>query len=159
MQNFLSHFNSWIKVRYAADQCAIIGADLEYEYIHAPLHVDQTIAMVRRINAAGEVIDPRPKVIGNMELDSHLIAFLEGTSGYGMVEHLKVKAHVRGWKTEARERRCQSLLGIKAEHNLRRALLGAQWKDVLLVPQAWYPEHMLKYETKGWWFMCLQKRS
>ena len=51
-------------------------------------------------------------------------------------EHLKFKAHVRGWRTEARERRCQSLLGIKAKHNLRRALLGAQWKDVLLVPQA-----------------------
>ena len=66
-------------------------------------------------------------------------------------EHLRFKARVRGWKTEAREKRCQRLLGITAEHNFRRALLGVQWKDVLLVPQAWYPEHTPKYETKGWW--------
>jgi hypothetical protein len=68
-------------------------------------------------------------------------------------EHLRFKAHVRGWKTETREERCQRVLGIKAEHNLRRALLGAQGKDVLLVPQAWYPEHTPKYETKGWWYV------
>jgi hypothetical protein len=34
-----------------------------------------------------------------------------------------------------------------------RALLDAQWKDVLLVPQAWYPEHLPKYEAKGWWYV------
>jgi hypothetical protein len=68
-------------------------------------------------------------------------------------EHLRFKARVRGWKTEAREKRCQRLLGITTEHNLRRALLDAQWKDVLLVPQAWYPEHTPKYETKGWWYV------
>jgi hypothetical protein len=68
-------------------------------------------------------------------------------------EHLRFKAHIRGWKTEAREKRCQRLLGITAEHNLRRALLDAQWKDVLFVPQAWYPEHLPKYETKGWWYV------
>jgi hypothetical protein len=68
-------------------------------------------------------------------------------------EHLRFKAHVRGWKTEAREARCQSLLGITTEHNLRRVFLGVQWKDVLLVPQAWYPEYTPKYETKGWWYV------
>jgi hypothetical protein len=68
-------------------------------------------------------------------------------------EHLRFKARVRGWKTEAREKRCQRLLGITAEHNFRRALLGVQWKDVLLVPQAWYPEHTPKYKTKEWWYV------
>ena len=58
-------------------------------------------------------------------------------------EHLKFKAHIRGWKAVTRERRCQSLLE-KTEHNLRKALLGTPWKDVLLVPQAWYPEHTPK---------------
>jgi hypothetical protein len=65
-------------------------------------------------------------------------------------ELLRFKAQVRGWKTEAREKRCRRLSEITAEHNLRRALLGEQWKDVLLVPPAWYPEHTPKYETKGW---------
>ena len=46
-------------------------------------------------------------------------------------EHLKFKAHIRGWKTVTRERRCQ----------------------MLLVPQAWYPEHTPKYETHGWWYV------
>ncbi len=68
-------------------------------------------------------------------------------------EHLRFKAQVRGWKTEAREKRCRRLLEITAEHNLRRALLGVQWKDVLLVPQAWYPEHTPKYEIKEWWYV------
>jgi len=67
-------------------------------------------------------------------------------------EHLRFKAHVRGWKTEARERRCQRLLGMTAEHQLRKALLEVQWKDIMLVPQAWYPAHTPKYETKGWWY-------
>jgi hypothetical protein len=67
-------------------------------------------------------------------------------------EHLRFKAHVRGWKTEAREKRCQRLLGMTAEHHLRKALLDAQWKDILLVPQAWYPAHTPKYETEGWWY-------
>jgi hypothetical protein len=67
-------------------------------------------------------------------------------------EHLKFKAHIPGWKAVTRERRCQSLLE-KTEHNLRKALLGTPWKDVLLVPQAWYPEHTPKYETKGWWYV------
>jgi hypothetical protein len=49
-------------------------------------------------------------------------------------EHLRFKAHVRGWKTEAREKRCQRLLGMTAEHHLRKALLDAEWKDILLVP-------------------------
>jgi hypothetical protein len=67
-------------------------------------------------------------------------------------EHLKFKAHIRGWKAVTRERRCQSLLA-KTEHNLRKALLSTPWKDVLLVPQAWYPEHTPKYETQGWWYV------
>ena len=29
----------------------------------------------------------------------------------------------------------------KPKHNLRKALLNAPWKDILLVPQAWYPDH------------------
>ena len=71
-------------------------------------------------------------------------------------EHLEFKAQIRGWKAETRERRYQNWLG-KTEHNLRKALLSAPWKervkDVLLVPQAWYPEHTPKYETKGWWYV------
>ena len=38
------------------------------------------------------------------------------------------------------------LLG-KTGHNLRQALLSTPWKDVLLIPQAWYPEYTPKYET------------
>ena len=53
-------------------------------------------------------------------------------------EHLRFKAHVRGWKPEIRKERCQQLLG-KNDYNLRRALLRPLWKDVLLIPQAWYP--------------------
>ena len=64
-------------------------------------------------------------------------------------EHLKFKAHIQGWKSGTRERRCQSLLE-KTEHNLRKALLSTPWKDVLLVPQAWYLEYTPKYEAKGW---------
>ena len=43
-------------------------------------------------------------------------------------EHLKFKTHIRGWKAETRERRCQSLLR-KTEHSLRNALLSAPWKE------------------------------
>ena len=67
-------------------------------------------------------------------------------------EHLKFKAHIRGWKTEIRKERCQQLLG-KNNYNLRRALLRPLWKDVLLIPQAWYPEHKPRYETQGWWYV------
>ena len=67
-------------------------------------------------------------------------------------EHLKFKAHIRGWKAGTRERRCQHLLK-KPDHNLRKALLNATWKDILLVPHAWYPDHTPKYETKGWWYV------
>jgi hypothetical protein len=41
----------------------------------------------------------------------------------------------------------------KNDYNLRRALLRPLWKDVLLVPQAWYPEHKPRYETQGWWYV------
>jgi hypothetical protein len=40
----------------------------------------------------------------------------------------------------------------KTEHNLRKALLSAPWRDILLVPQAWYPDHRPKFETPGWWY-------
>jgi hypothetical protein len=72
-------------------------------------------------------------------------------------EHLRFKAYVRGWKTEAREKRCQRLLGMTAEHHLRKALLDAEWKDILLVPQAWHPAHTPKYETEGWWYATAEE--
>jgi hypothetical protein len=40
----------------------------------------------------------------------------------------------------------------KSDHILRQALLRPVWKDVLLIPQHWYPAHSPKYETKGWWY-------
>ena len=64
-------------------------------------------------------------------------------------EHLKFEAHIRGWKTETRKERCQQPLD-KSDYNLRQALLRPLWKDILLIPQAWYPEHKPKYETQGW---------
>ena len=67
-------------------------------------------------------------------------------------ENLRFKAHIRGWKTEIRKERCQQLLD-KNDYNLRRALLRPLWKDVLLIPQAWYPEHKPRYETQGWWYV------
>jgi len=66
-------------------------------------------------------------------------------------EYLKFKAHIQGWKTETRKERCQQLLD-KSDYNLRRALLRPLWKDILLIPQAWYPEHKPKYEMQGWWY-------
>ncbi len=71
-------------------------------------------------------------------------------------EHLRFKAHVRGWKPEIRKERCQQLLD-KNDHNLRRALLRPLWKDVLLIPQAWYPEYKPRYETQGW--VCTGRRN
>jgi hypothetical protein len=62
-------------------------------------------------------------------------------------EHLKFKANIPGWKIETRKERCQKLLD-KRDHDLRQALLRPLWKDVLLIPQAWYPEHKPKYETQ-----------
>ncbi len=59
------------------------------------------------------------------------------TEEYLEGKHLEFKAHIRGWKAGTRERRCQNLLA-KSEHNLWKALLSAQWKDILLVPQSWY---------------------
>jgi hypothetical protein len=72
--------------------------------------------------------------------------------GHREGEHLKFKAHIRGWRAETREKRCQQLLQ-KPDHTLRKELLGATWKDVMLVPQAWYPDHTPKYETQGWWYV------
>ena len=47
---------------------------------------------------------------------------------------------------------CQNLLG-KPDHNLLQALLRPLWKDVLLIPRDWYPEHQPRYGTKGWWYV------
>ena len=68
-----------------------------------------------------------------------------------MPDQLVFKAHIRGWETDVRQTRCQFLLE-KSDHNLSRALLRPEWKDVLLIPQHWYPAHTPKYETKGWWY-------
>jgi hypothetical protein len=73
------------------------------------------------------------------------------TQEYLEGKHLKFKAHIRGWEASFRERRCQSLL-VKTERNLRKALLSASWRDILLVPHAWYPDHKPKFETPGWWY-------
>jgi hypothetical protein len=72
-------------------------------------------------------------------------------------EHLKFKAHIRGWNAVNRERRCQSLLA-KTEHSLRKALLSAPWKDILLVPQDGTPSTRLSMRRKDGG-MYLQKRS
>ena len=66
-------------------------------------------------------------------------------------DQLIFKAHVRGWETDVRRTRCQFLME-KSDHILRQALLRPVWKDVLLIPQHWYPAHSPKYETKGWWY-------
>ena len=73
------------------------------------------------------------------------------TQEYLEGKHLKFKAHIRGWEASFRERRCQSLL-VKTDRNLRKALLSAPWRDILLVPHAWYPDHKPKFETPGWWY-------
>jgi hypothetical protein len=67
-------------------------------------------------------------------------------------ERLRFKAHIRGWKTEIRKARCQQLLD-KNGYNLRKVLLRPVWKDVLLIPREWYPEHKPRYETPGWWYV------
>ena len=41
---------------------------------------------------------------------------------------------------EAKRRRCNSLLE-KSDFNLRKELLEQRQKDVLLIPQDWYPEY------------------
>jgi len=47
---------------------------------------------------------------------------------------------IRGWEMEAKRRRCNSLLE-KSDFNLRKELLEQRQKDVLLIPQDWYPEY------------------
>ena len=65
-------------------------------------------------------------------------------------DQLVFKGHIRGWEADVRQTRCQFLLE-KSDHNLSRALLRPEWKDVL-IPQHWNPAHTPKYETKGWWY-------
>ncbi len=80
------------------------------------------------------------------------------TQEYLEGNHLKFKAHIRGWEASFRELLCQSLL-VKTERNLRKALLIDPWRDILLVPHAWYPYHKPKFETPGWWYAYQQKMS
>jgi hypothetical protein len=85
----------------------------------------------------GEVSDV--DIVQNPQEDSH-----EG-------DQLIFKAHIRGWETEVRQIRCQSLKG-KSDLALRQALLRPGWKDILLIPQHWYPADSPKFETEGWWY-------
>ena len=62
-------------------------------------------------------------------------------------DQLIFKAHIRGWETDVRRTRCQFLME-KSDHILRRALLTPEWKDVLLIPQHWYPAQTPKYEQR-----------
>jgi hypothetical protein len=48
---------------------------------------------------------------------------------------------------EAKKSRCDKLL-TKPDCNLRKELLDQ--KDVLLIPQEWYPEYTPLDETPGW---------
>jgi hypothetical protein len=85
----------------------------------------------------GEVSDV--DIVQNPQEDSH-----EG-------DQLIFKAHIRGWETDVRQIRCQSLKG-KSDLALRQALLKPGWKDILLIPQHWYPADSPKFETEGWWY-------
>ena len=92
---------------------------------------------------------PRPT---QMRSDTPATARLRATTQeYLEGKHLKFKAHIRGWEASFRERLCQSLL-VKTESNLWKVLLIAPWRDILLVPHAWYPDHKPKFETPGWWY-------
>ena len=66
-------------------------------------------------------------------------------------DQLIFKAHIRGWETDVRQTRCQYLKG-KSDLALRQALLRPRWKDILLIPQIWYPADSPKFETAGWWY-------
>jgi hypothetical protein len=85
----------------------------------------------------GEVSDV--DIVQNPQEDSH-----EG-------DQLIFKAHIRGWETEVWQIRCQSLKG-KSDLALHQALLRPGWKDILLIPQHWYPADLPKFETEGWWY-------
>ena len=50
-----------------------------------------------------------------------------------------------------RHRAAQYLKG-KSDLALRQALLRPGWKDILLIPQHWYPTDSPKFETEGWWY-------
>ena len=66
-------------------------------------------------------------------------------------DQLIFKAHIRGWETEVRRTRCQ-YLKEKSDLALRQTLLKPGWKDILLIPQSWYPAESPKFETAGWWY-------
>jgi len=85
----------------------------------------------------GEVSDVN--IVQSPQEDSH-----EG-------DQLIFKAHIRGWETDVRQTRCQYLKG-KSDLALRQALLRPRWKDILLIPQIWYPADSPKFETAGWWY-------
>ena len=48
--------------------------------------------------------------------------------------------------------RCKALLDIESDHKLQQALLRNQYRDILLIPQPWYPASATKFKTKGWWY-------
>ena len=64
---------------------------------------------------------------------------------------LRFKAHVRGWDDITRQSRCQTLLNLKSDSSLRKALLSDQHREILLIPAEWY-EDAPKFETPGWWY-------
>jgi hypothetical protein len=66
-------------------------------------------------------------------------------------DQLIFKAHIRGWETDVRRTLCQYLKG-KSDLALHQALLKPGWKDILLIPQSWYPAESPKLETAGWWY-------
>ena len=67
-------------------------------------------------------------------------------------EHLEFQAHIRGWEMETKWRRCNNLLQ-KSDYSLRKELLEQRQKDVLLIPQDWYPEYTPIDATPGWWYV------
>ena len=66
---------------------------------------------------------------------------------------------------ETRKSRCQSLLQ-KSDSSLRQELCsypyrrnGTKSRDVLLIPQEWYPDYKPKYETPGWWYVPTEENA
>jgi len=67
-------------------------------------------------------------------------------------EDLQFLALVRGWETGTRQVRCKALLDIESDRKLQQALIRNQHRDILLIPQTWYPASATKFETNGWWY-------
>ena len=67
-------------------------------------------------------------------------------------EDLQFLALVRGWETATRQVRCKTLLDIESDRKLQQDLIRGQHRDVLFIPQTWYPASATKFETNGWWY-------